>query len=180
MWGCSKYDSDSLPDRPYDQVQGRLHDVMPPKNNTVTKGLGNWAQILFREMLLNLFCDLHVDTRLSDKNIKFEISAKKYNSQGPCVQVSIQLVSFGVGWKSSPTTIATFDRTHHAGERTYNTLLKACEGFLNISPPLAGIIRRDPRVPESIRNQTSLLTRHPNSDAAGDVVAIAGKLLETP
>ena len=66
------------------------------------------------------------------------------------------------------------------GERTYATLFKACEGFLNISPPLAGIIRRDPRVPESIRNQTPLLTRHPNSDAAGDVVAIAGKLLETP
>jgi flagellar biosynthesis protein FlhG len=66
------------------------------------------------------------------------------------------------------------------GERTYATLLKACEGFLNISPPLAGIIRRDPRVPESIRHQTPLLTRHPNCDAAGDVVAIAGKLLETP
>jgi len=66
------------------------------------------------------------------------------------------------------------------GERTYATLLKACEGFLSISPPLAGIIRRDPHVPESIRNQTPLLTRHPNSDAAGDVVAIAGKLLETP
>ena len=31
----------------------------------------------------------------------------------------------------------------HEGKRTYNTLLKACQGFLKISPPLLGIIRRD-------------------------------------
>ena len=62
------------------------------------------------------------------------------------------------------------------GERTYNTLLKACEGFLKISPPLLGVIRRDDKVPISIRNQTSLLTRYPNSEAASDVERIANKL----
>ncbi|MCK5296043.1 MAG: MinD/ParA family protein [Alphaproteobacteria bacterium] len=65
------------------------------------------------------------------------------------------------------------------GERTYNTLLKACQGFLKISPPLLGVIRRDTRVRDSIRNQTSILTRHPNSEAAADVEAIAEKLLKT-
>ncbi len=64
------------------------------------------------------------------------------------------------------------------GERTYKTLLKACEGFLKISPPLAGIVRRDPKVADSIRHQTPLLTRHPNSDAAQDVEAIARRLME--
>jgi flagellar biosynthesis protein FlhG len=64
------------------------------------------------------------------------------------------------------------------GERTYNTLLKACEGFLKISPPLVGIIRRDNKVRETIRAQTSILTRFPNSEAAGDVEAIAKKLTE--
>ena len=64
------------------------------------------------------------------------------------------------------------------GERTYNTLLKACEGFLKISPPLLGIIRRDSKVREAIRNQSSILTRFPNSEAAVDVEAIAGKLLD--
>jgi len=63
------------------------------------------------------------------------------------------------------------------GERIYNTLLKACEGFLKMSPPLAGVIRRDIKVRESIRNQTPLLTRSPNSEAATDVEAIAEKLL---
>lgn len=63
------------------------------------------------------------------------------------------------------------------GERTYNTLRKACEGFLKISPPLAGIVRRDMRVREAIRNQTPILIRSPNSEAAMDVEAIADRLL---
>jgi len=64
------------------------------------------------------------------------------------------------------------------GERTYGTLLKACQGFLKIAPPLLGIIRRDAKVRETIRNQTSLLTRYPNSEAAADVEALARRLLE--
>ncbi|WP_316977907.1 MinD/ParA family protein [Shumkonia mesophila] len=63
------------------------------------------------------------------------------------------------------------------GERTYNTLLKACEGFLKISPPLTGIIRNDSCIREAIRNQSPLLTRYPNCEAAGDVKAIAERLL---
>lgn len=63
------------------------------------------------------------------------------------------------------------------GERIYNTLLKACEGFLRMSPPLAGVIRRDLKVREAIRNQTPLLTRSPNSEAAADVEAIVERLL---
>lgn len=64
------------------------------------------------------------------------------------------------------------------GERTYSTLLKACEGFLKITPPLLGIIRRDDKVRDAIRSQISLLTRHPNSQAAADVEAIAANLLK--
>lgn len=63
------------------------------------------------------------------------------------------------------------------GERTYNTLLKACQGFLNFSPPLLGVIRRDPRVSDAIRSQTPLLTRSPNTEAAVDIEKIAGKLM---
>jgi len=67
-------------------------------------------------------------------------------------------------------------RSLREGERTYNTLLKACEGFLKVSPPLLGVIRRDDKVRESIRTQTSILTRYPNATAAGDVDAIARAL----
>ena len=64
------------------------------------------------------------------------------------------------------------------GERTYATLLKACESFLKISPPLAGVIRRDPKVKDAIRHQVPLLTRHPGCDAAGDVEKLARRLAQ--
>lgn len=63
------------------------------------------------------------------------------------------------------------------GQRTYDTLLKACVNFLKISPPLLGIVRRDTRVRDSIRNQTPIITRYPTSEAAEDVIAIAKRLI---
>jgi flagellar biosynthesis protein FlhG len=62
------------------------------------------------------------------------------------------------------------------GQKTYDTIRKACEAFLHYSPELAGIIRRDTKVREAIRSQTPLLTRSPSSEAALDVEAIALQL----
>lgn len=62
------------------------------------------------------------------------------------------------------------------GERTYGVLVRACESFLHYTPSLAGIVRRDSKVREAIRNQAPLLTRHPNCDAARDVEVIARRL----
>ena len=62
------------------------------------------------------------------------------------------------------------------GQRTYKTLSKACENFLKFSPGLAGVVRRDSKVPQSIRRQTSLLTQWPGSDAAIDVSLIAERV----
>lgn len=59
------------------------------------------------------------------------------------------------------------------GEKTYKTILKACENFLRLTPPMAGIIGHDPRVKEAIRAQTPLLTRSPNTNAAEDIEKIA-------
>lgn len=65
------------------------------------------------------------------------------------------------------------------GEKTYKTLLKACENFLRLSPPLAGMIRHDPKVKDCIRHQTPLLIRSPNCEAAGDIEKIARNVEET-
>lgn len=62
------------------------------------------------------------------------------------------------------------------GERVYQTLAKACEKFLGNKPPLAGIIRIDRLVTETIRNQTLMMTRHPTAAAAVDVEKIAKNL----
>ena len=63
------------------------------------------------------------------------------------------------------------------GERTYATLRKACESFLKTTPPLAGIIRSDAKVKDSIRHQVSILQRHPSSYAATDIESLARSLL---
>ncbi len=64
------------------------------------------------------------------------------------------------------------------GERTFNTLLKACEGFLKMSPTLAGVVRRDSKVREAVRAQVPLFTRFPNCEAAQDVEAVVANLLK--
>ncbi|MGB3215637.1 MAG: MinD/ParA family protein [Alphaproteobacteria bacterium] len=63
------------------------------------------------------------------------------------------------------------------GEKTYKTLLKACENFLRLSPPLMGLIRQDARVKECIRSQTPILNRTPNAEAAMDVEKIARRVM---
>ncbi len=64
------------------------------------------------------------------------------------------------------------------GERTYKTLLKACENFLRLRPPLIGLIRHDKKVKQSIRRQTPILIRYPNTEAAQDVEKIAKMALK--
>lgn len=66
--------------------------------------------------------------------------------------------------------------SHATGRRTYEALARACSTFLGQTPGLAGIIRRDGHVPDAIRRQTTLLTRHPNAPAAEDVDRLAASL----
>ncbi len=70
--------------------------------------------------------------------------------------------------------------TTREGERTHAKLTKASENFLKYSPPLAGVIRRDDKVRDAIRNQVPLLTRHPMCEAAEDVEALAASLTRMP
>ena len=63
------------------------------------------------------------------------------------------------------------------GERVWRSLDTACSRFLGAGVPLAGIIRRDAKVPEAIRRQMPLLTRHPGSTAARDVATLVQAVL---
>jgi flagellar biosynthesis protein FlhG len=67
--------------------------------------------------------------------------------------------------------------TTREGERTYAKLNKAAENFLKYSPPLAGVVRRDDKVRDAIRNQVPLLTRHPMCEAAEDVESLMNSLM---
>lgn len=68
--------------------------------------------------------------------------------------------------------------TQKEGESTYHAINKACVNFLNVSPPLYGIIRRDNKVKDAIRNQKSLIIRAPHSTAATDCAALSVKLMQ--
>ncbi len=65
----------------------------------------------------------------------------------------------------------------NSGLRTYGILDKACREFLKKSLPLLGVIRHDTRVRDSIRNQTTIINRYPQSEAALDVISIAKRIM---
>jgi flagellar biosynthesis protein FlhG len=77
------------------------------------------------------------------------------------------------GLSKNVSIVVNMAQSTTEGEKTYKTLLKACENFLRLSPSLAGMVRQDPKVKETIRHQTPLLTRSPNTEAASDVERIA-------
>lgn len=63
------------------------------------------------------------------------------------------------------------------GEKTFETINRACTNFLKFSPTCLGIIRKDNKVKDTIRKQTSLVELAPHTTAATDAAAISIKLL---
>ncbi len=82
-----------------------------------------------------------------------------------------------LSWRENPEAdlrlVINMATTRAEGQRTYDTLKKACESFLCRTPPLAGIIRHDRAIKEAIRHQSALLTRSPTCPAAEDVERLA-------
>ena len=64
------------------------------------------------------------------------------------------------------------------GEGTYGAISRACTNFLKFTPPLLGIVRKDNKVKDAIRSQSSLLTKAPNTTAASDAATISIKLMK--
>jgi flagellar biosynthesis protein FlhG len=81
--------------------------------------------------------------------------------------------------KETPVgVVVNMAASREIGQRTYETLAKACDRFLKRRVPLLGVIRRDSKVRDSIATQTPLLVRHPSSPAALDVESLARRLAE--
>lgn len=66
---------------------------------------------------------------------------------------------------------------HAEGRRTAATLIRAAQGFLNLELPVAGVVRKDAKVRDAIRRQTTLLSRHPQSPAAADISGLAEEIV---
>lgn len=85
-------------------------------------------------------------------------------------------LSHAAGHADTAHVVINMAENERSGQRTYQTLQKACENFLRISPPALGLVRLDRHVRESIRNQTPLLVRYPNAEAASDIEQIAARV----
>jgi flagellar biosynthesis protein FlhG len=66
--------------------------------------------------------------------------------------------------------------TRAEAKQAFETLTRACKHFLGFAPNLAGVIRRDSHVPESIRAQMPIAARFADSPAALDIMALAETL----
>ena len=62
------------------------------------------------------------------------------------------------------------------GQIVYDALFRACRKFLKVEPPLAGIVRRDNLVMESLLLKDALLSYDQNSNAAREIEQIARRL----
>ena len=95
----------------------------------------------------------------------------------------IKMVTLDTGSQSASVRVpigvtVNMAASREIGQRTHETLNKACDRFLKRQVPLLGVIRRDPKVRDSIAHQTPLLVRHPGSPAASDVEALALNLIQ--
>ncbi len=82
--------------------------------------------------------------------------------------------------KSPPEIAVVINQaaTQKEGDATFHTLNKACINFLQHSPVLLGIVRKDNKVKDAIRAQKSLLIRAPHTTAATDAATISIKLMQ--
>ncbi len=64
-----------------------------------------------------------------------------------------------------------------AGLRVWQLLDNAARSFLGAPVGFAGGVRRDAKVADAIRHQQPLLRRHPSSQAAADIRAVAASLM---
>lgn len=72
-----------------------------------------------------------------------------------------------------PAVVVNMAESPERGQKIYDGFAKVCENYLGFVPPLAGVIRKDPQVKQSICKQTPLFAMNPGSQAAKDVEKLA-------
>jgi flagellar biosynthesis protein FlhG len=77
---------------------------------------------------------------------------------------------------AAPFVVVNNAPDRESAHRAYTTFARTCQSFLGFTPPLAGIVRRDPHIPGAIRAQKALAVRSPDCDAVRDITALARAL----
>jgi flagellar biosynthesis protein FlhG len=80
------------------------------------------------------------------------------------------------GAQVMPWVIVNMAENRVKGRKVFEQFAMACNEYLGFKPRFAGVVTRDPRVPDSIRAQTPLPVRHPQSQAYEDIIRIVETL----
>ncbi len=80
------------------------------------------------------------------------------------------------GAKIAPWVVVNMAENRTKGRKIFDQFAMACNEYLGVKPRFSGAVTRDPRVPDSIRAQTPLPIRHPQSQAFEDVIRIVEAL----
>jgi len=75
-----------------------------------------------------------------------------------------------------PWVVVNMAENRTKGRKVFDQFSLACNEYLGFKPRFAGVVCRDPRVPDSIRAQTPLPVRHPQSQAYEDIIRIVETL----
>ena len=75
--------------------------------------------------------------------------------------------------KIKPAVVVNMAETYERGQKVYEGFSRVCENYLDFTPKLAGIIRKDPQVKQAICKQLPLFAINPSSQAARDVEKVA-------
>ena len=67
--------------------------------------------------------------------------------------------------------------TRNGGQKTFEAISRACERFLGFTPRLGGVVMRDEKVREAIRQQRTLISTDPQAQPIQDALAIAQNIL---
>jgi flagellar biosynthesis protein FlhG len=76
-----------------------------------------------------------------------------------------------------PNVVVNMAENRSRGKRVFDQFSLACHEYLGIKPKFLGAITRDQRVPDSIRAQTPLPFRHPQSQAYEDVIRVVEAIM---
>jgi flagellar biosynthesis protein FlhG len=77
-----------------------------------------------------------------------------------------------------PMLIVNMTGSDSEARRTSDALIETCRAFLKATPEFLGTIPRDSHALEAVRQQTHLLTLHPQATASRAITAIAARLHE--
>lgn len=77
---------------------------------------------------------------------------------------------------ASPSIVVNASDGKTSARRTAESLITTCQSFLNFTPSVAGVIRREAKLKDAVRRQTLLALRHPQAGALDDYDELADRL----